>query len=277
VTTIRDGQRRGSSDESHTRGHLRWVWDVIFGTLRLIHRHVTNAYAVFGIFLVSGAAIAIAFTWAFAELAKRVREGGTQPFDDAVMHWLGSHRSSIVESVMLEVTSLGTGVVVGMVVLVAGMFLWLNKHKHSAVLLIVATLGGIVLNNLLKIGFNRPRPQIFEWGTHTASSSFPSGHAMSSVIVYGTVAYLAARLQQRLASRVLTMMSAGLIIALVCVSRMYLGVHYPSDILAGIVIGLAWAGFCMAVLEAAQIYAKRNAPQLLIAEKPAPAGASPSS
>jgi undecaprenyl-diphosphatase len=134
-----------------------------------------------------------------------------------------------------------------------------------------------VLDNLLKIGFNRPRPQIFEWGTYTASSSFPSGHAMSSVVVYGTVAYLAARLQQRLASRVLTFISAAVIVAAICVSRMYLGVHYPSDILAGIMIGLAWAAFCMSVLEAAQIYAKRNAPQLLVAEEPAPPHASPSS
>jgi undecaprenyl-diphosphatase len=96
-------------------------------------------------------------------------------------------------------------------------------------------------------------------------------------VVYGTVAYLAARLQQRPASRVLTLISAATIIVSICASRMYLGVHYPSDILAGVMIGLAWAGFCMAVLEAAQIYARRNAPQLLADEAPAPPGASPSS
>ena len=70
----------------------------------------------------------------------------------------------------------------------------------------------MVLDNLLKIGFNRPRPQIFKWGTYAVSSSFPSGHAMSSVIVYGTVAYLAARLQRNVASRMLTMAFAALII-----------------------------------------------------------------
>ena len=95
--------------------------------------------------------------------------------------------------------------------------------------------------------------------------------------MYGTVAYLAARLQQNLASRMLTMVLAALMIVVICFSRLYLGVHYPSDVLAGVVIGLAWAAFCMAMLEAAQLYAKYNAPQMLKDERPAPAGASPSS
>jgi undecaprenyl-diphosphatase len=276
-TTPEADRRQAASAASPTRGHTKLAWDVIFGGLRLIRKHVANAYVVFGIFLLSGATIAVLCTWLFAELAGTVRSGATQRFDDAIMHWVGTHQNPIVHKVMVEITSLGTGTVVGMLVFVSGTFLWLNRHKHSAILLMVATVGGLILNNLLKYGFNRPRPRIFEWGTYAMSSSFPSGHAMSSVIVYGTVAYLAARLQQRLASRVLTLTFAGLVIALICASRIYLGVHYPSDIAAGVVVGLAWAGFCMAVLEAAQLYAKRNAPQMLKDEAPAPPGASPSS
>jgi undecaprenyl-diphosphatase len=250
---------------------------VIFRYLRLIRKHVENAYVVFGIFLLSGAVIAVVCTWAFSEIAEKVRRGSTQGFDEAVMRWIGQHQYSGLQTAMLEITSLGTGTVVAMIVLVAGLFLWLNQHKHSAVLLVVATVGGLVLNNLLKIGFDRPRPQVFKWGTYAVSSSFPSGHAMSSIIVYGTVAYLAARLQRNLASRVATLVLAALIIVAICISRLYLGVHYPSDIAAGLIIGLAWAGFCMAVLEAAQMYAKRNAPQMLKDEAPAPPGAAPSS
>jgi undecaprenyl-diphosphatase len=278
VTTppVQDAQRRTGSSTASTRGHFRVLWDLVFNVVRFLARHVDNARTVFGIFLLSGAVVAVAFTWAFAKLAEHVRGGGTQAFDDAVMRWIALHQNPKIQAVMLEVTALGTGTVVGMLVLVAGMFLWLNSHKHSALLLIAATVGGILLNNLLKIGFSRPRPQIFEWGTHAASSSFPSGHAMSSIVVYGTVAYLAARLQQRAATRVLTMLLAGVIIVAICGSRVYLGVHFPSDILAGLMIGLAWAGFCMAVLEAAQLYAKRNAPEMLAEERPAPRGASPS-
>ena len=93
---------------------------------------------------------------------------------------------------------------------------------------------------------------------------------MSSVIVYGTVAYLAARLQRNARSRVLTMSLAILIILLICASRLYLGVHYPSDILAGLIIGTAWASFCMATLEAIQRFAKKNAKQVLEDEAPPP-------
>jgi undecaprenyl-diphosphatase len=272
-----DDRRQAPATSSSTRGHTRLAWDVVFGGLRLIRRHVQNAYIVFGIFLLGGAILAVVCTWAFAEIAGHVRSGATQTFDDNVMRWMAEHQTETMQKVMLEVTALGTGTVVAMIVFVAGTFLWLNKHKHSALLLLVATFGGLMLNNFLKTGFNRPRPQIFKWATYAVSSSFPSGHAMSSVIVYGTVAYLAARLQQRAASRALTLGFAALIIALICISRMYLGVHYPSDIAAGLIIGLAWAGFCMAVLEAAQLYAKRNAPQMLKDEAPAPPGASPSS
>lgn len=252
------------------------IWDLIFGALRLIGKYAHNAYAIFGIFLLSGAAIAVVFTWAFSEIAESVRAGATQSFDDAVMHWMAAHQVKGVQTAMLEITSLGTGTVVGMIVVVAGTFLWLNQHKHSAILLMAATGGGLVLDNLLKIGFNRPRPQIFKWGTYAVSSSFPSGHAMSSVIVYGTVAYLVARLQRNVGSRILTLCFAAFMIVAICSSRLYLGVHYPSDVLAGVVVGLAWAAFCMAVLEAAQLYAKRSAPHLLADERPAAPGASPS-
>jgi undecaprenyl-diphosphatase len=157
-----------------------------------------------------------------------------------------------------------------MIVAISGMFLWLTKHRYSALLLLIAAGGGIILNGLLKAGFGRPRPQIFDWGITVVSWSFPSGHAMSAAIVYGTVAYLAARLQERRLHRAITMMCAATIIIAIGASRLYLGVHYPSDVLAGVIIGLAWAGFCMATLEAIQLYARRRAPKVLAHEHAAP-------
>jgi undecaprenyl-diphosphatase len=252
-----------------TRGRTEILWNLAFKLLRLLAGHARNVYATFGLFLLAGASIAVACTWGFAKLAGRVSSGKTQAFDEAVMSWVGANQSPVVKASMIEITTLGTAVVVMTTVVIAGSFLWLNKHKHSAILLGVATLGGLVLNAMLKSGFDRPRPQIFAWGTHAVTSSFPSGHAMSAAIVYSTVAYLAARLQNRHLSRVVTMTLAGLLIALICASRIYLGVHYPSDVLAGVTIGLAWAAFCMATLEATQLYARRNAPKMLESERPA--------
>ena len=268
-------QRPPSTDASartpsRTRGHFRVFWDFVFAAVRFIARHVHGAYSTFGIFLIAGALVTVACTYGFAELAGHVVSGNTQAFDDAILRWIGAHRTPLLTATALEITALGTGTVVMMTALIAGMFLWLTHHRHSAVLLGVATLGGLVLNNLLKMGFDRPRPLIIDWGVRAASSSFPSGHAMNAVIVYGTVAYLAARLQASHRERVLTMSVAAIIIVLVCSSRLYLGVHYPSDVLAGLTIGLGWAAFCMATLEALQLYAKRNAPEMLRDERPAP-------
>jgi len=242
-----------------TRGHLSRVWDVIFDLLRFIARYAHNVYATFGIFVLIGAAFALAGTWAFAMLAGHVTSGGTQAFDDAVLQWLGARRAPTLDAVMLEITSLGTTSVVTMVVGVAALFLWL-----------VATFGGILLNNLLKAGFSRPRPDVIPWATTATFYSFPSGHAMSATIVYSTVAYLAGRLQRTRAARLAITCVAAIVVSIICISRLYLGVHYPSDVLAGVIIGLAWAGFCMATLEAIQLYARRNAPQLLREERPAP-------
>ena len=253
-----------------SRGRLRPIWDVIYRGLRISYDHAQSFTTALGVFLVAGALLAIGGTYAFARLARLVRGGYTQPFDDAVMRWMGANQTPWVESLMVEVTMLGTWIVVLSIVGIAGLFLWLTRHKYSTALLLVATAGGIGLNNILKVGFARPRPQIFEWGTHVASWSFPSGHAMSSTVVFITVAYLAARLQKSHVARLTTLGIAAFLVALICFSRMYLGVHYPSDVAAGVIIGLAWAGFCMATLEAIQRFAKRNAKDVLKAEAPAP-------
>ena len=251
-----------------TRGRAHLAWDLLFRIVRWLAGHARGAYASFGIFLLAGATTAVAFTWAFAKLASRVHAGRTQAFDDAVLRFAGAHQQPLVRQAAAEFTALGTGLVVFSLVAVVALFLWLTHHRHSAALLVVATLGGIGLNALLKAGFDRPRPRVFAWGTQVVSSSFPSGHAMNAVIAYGIVAYLAARLQRDRISRLFTMAVAVALVVLISLSRVYLGVHYPSDVAAGVIVGLAWAAFCMAVLEAAQLYARRNAPHMLRSERP---------
>ncbi|MFL5581520.1 MAG: phosphatase PAP2 family protein [Gemmatimonadaceae bacterium] len=258
---------------THPREHFRFVWDLIYRGLRLAAGHVNNFRLAVGAFVLAGGLLAVLGTWFFSKFAGEVREGDTQAFDDAVMHWVKDRRHPWLEHSAAEVTMLGTGVVVLMIVGVAAMFLWLTRHRYSAILLLIATGGGIVLNNILKLYFHRPRPQVFEWGTQAMSSSFPSGHAMSATIVYLTVAYLAARLQKRRWARWLTMLVALAFVVLISLTRVYLGVHYPSDVAAGALVGLSWAGFCMATLEAVQRFATRREPQVAQDEEPVPARA----
>ncbi|HEX5075532.1 MAG TPA: phosphatase PAP2 family protein [Gemmatimonadaceae bacterium] len=260
-----------ASERRHEdRGRSRVVWDVLFRGLRTSYDHAQSFGSAVGMFLIFGALIAVLGTYAFAELAKLVSGGHTQAFDDAVLLWMQHHQTPWLEGLMLEITMLGTWIVVLSIVSIAGLFLWLTRHRYSAVLLLVATAGGIGLNNILKVGFTRPRPHVFEWGTTANSWSFPSGHAMSATVVYMTVAYLAARLQKRHVARLATLAIAAALVALICFSRLYLGVHYPSDVIAGVIIGLSWAAFCMATLEAIQRFAKRNAKEVLKHEAPAP-------
>jgi undecaprenyl-diphosphatase len=171
---------------------------------------------------------------------------------------------------MLEMTHLGTGVVVITMITVVTLFLWHTEHRVSARLLLVATFGNIILNNALKLVYHRERPSLFEWQTNAMSSSFPSGHAMSATVVYGTIAYLLLRLQKHHWSRMLTLAGAIILIFCICFSRVYLGVHYPSDVLGGVIVGLAWASFCMATLEAFLHIARRRAPATVAHEHPAP-------
>ena len=98
---------------------------------------------------------------------------------------------------------------------------------------------------------------------------------MSATVCYGTVAYLVSRLQKHRLSRIATLTGAAILILLICMTRLYLGVHYPSDVLGGIIVGVAWASFCMAVLEASLALARYRAPRAVVHEQVAAVEKSP--
>jgi undecaprenyl-diphosphatase len=252
------------------RGRLSALVNPIYRALRASAAMANTLIGALGIFLVAGLIVAIAGTAIFVEVAEHVRSGGTQAFDDSVIRWVGAHHSPALDAIMLEITALGTGIVVLMVVTVAALFLTLTRHKYSAILLLASAFGGIVLNIVLKLGFHRSRPSVVVAAVHTFTSSFPSGHAMSAAIVYSTVAYLAARLLRHRWARWLVMTAAMSLIAVISFSRIYLGVHYPSDVIAGVAIGFAWAAFCMATLEAIQKFWLRRDPRIPVGEEPPP-------
>jgi undecaprenyl-diphosphatase len=240
--------------------------DALYSTLRLVARHVPGFFAavaaIFTLgFLVAAAAIAI-----FAALASAVAAGFTQQFDESVLRWFEAHRSETLNQVMLEITTLGTGVVLVMIVLIASVFLWVTKHHWSVYVLLLGVLGAKLFNTLLKGTFARERPSIVEWATQVHTPSFPSGHAMSSLVVYGSVAYLVSRLEPSRRLKRLTFALAAVIVGLIGISRMYLGVHYPSDVIAGFLAGFAWIALVATLLTSVRYFADRR-PQTHVEEE----------
>ena len=198
-------------------------------------------------------ALAAAAIWGFAELADDVLEGETHTFDERILLALRSATdrsdplgAGWLEELMRDVTALGsTGILTFITLAVAG-FLALERKSHAALFVVVAVGGGMLLSTLLKIGFDRPRPDLVPHGAIVYTASFPSGHSMLSAVAYLTLGALLARVQPR---RLLKLYLLGLAILLtvaVGASRVYLGVHWPTDVLAGWAIGAAWALLCWA-------------------------------
>jgi undecaprenyl-diphosphatase len=198
-------------------------------------------------------ALAAGAIWAFAELADDVFEGETHAFDEWILLALRSATDRAdplgpgwLEELMRDVTALGsTGLLTFITLAVAG-FLALERKTNAALFVLVAVGGGMLLSTGLKMGFDRPRPDLVSHGSIVYTASFPSGHSMLSAVAYLTLGALLARVQPR---RLLKLYLLGLAILLtvaVGASRVYLGVHWPTDVLAGWAIGAAWALFCWA-------------------------------
>jgi undecaprenyl-diphosphatase len=218
-------------------------------------------------FLVSIFAVA-ALLLVFGFIVDEVMEGSTSSFDRKVMlAFRGGSDPSFgpvgppwVREMARDVTALGSFVVLGLVTLAVAMYLLLTGGRAAALLVVVAVTGGMAINSLLKIQFARPRPDLFVPAAKVFTASFPSGHAALSAITYLTLAALLARMT---ASRPLRHYFMGLAVTLTCmigVSRVYLGVHYPTDILAGWCVGSAWAMMCWAVMTRLQQAGKVQPP-----------------
>lgn len=240
------------------RGRMRAVGDVLYGTMRWMAGHMRGFWTALIAFLSLAFILCLAMVVAFAMLAEEVMEGDTTRFDQAVLRWIGRRHAEGWDHVMLEFTALGNFAVLLVLGLSVSAFLWLSNHKYSVALLVLGAAGGSLANNILKLSFDRQRPDIFEPVSEVMTSSFPSGHAMMATIVYGSVAYLVGRLEPTRAMRSLTWTLAVLIILLVGISRMYLGVHYPTDILGGYLAGIAWIGLVVAGMHAVRFFAEQD-------------------
>ena len=199
--------------------------------------------------------IVVAGTWGFVALADRVVEGRSQSFDEWGIRSLRRHEDVAaligpgwMADAARNVTVLG-GVpfLVCVNLVVAGGFV-VRRKFHALVFALAAVVGGLSVMLLLKEFFARPRPQVVPYLCAVNGSSFPSGHSMMSAVVYFTLSVLLASRIARRPFKLVLLALALLLAGLVGVSRVCLGVHYPTDVLAGWTAGLVWATFCWLVV-----------------------------
>lgn len=209
--------------------------------------------------MLAALAITVGGLLAFVGLADEVFEGETQAFDQRVM--LAMRNAADLsdplgplwfEEMMRDITALGSTVVLTLLTVSAVMMLVLVGRRLMAVAVGISVGSGMLLSNALKWGFDRARPDLVPHGAAVYTQSFPSGHAMLSAVVFLTLAALLARTQDLPGVRIFLTGTAIVLTLLVGISRVYLGVHWPTDVLAGWALGAAWAIACQLAVVALQ-------------------------
>jgi undecaprenyl-diphosphatase len=194
---------------------------------------------VAAVWLAAGLAASAFVVWAFIELTDGVMEGDSRAFDRGVLLGIHSNSPGWLNEPMRLVTALGYYWAVIPVLAVAVFLFYRRGWRLSAMLLAVSTGGSIVLTTVLKGVFQRARPELFDSGYQASFYSFPSGHATVAAGFYGMLTVILAYRMRGLARWVVAL-SGALLVLLIGFSRLYLGVHYPTDILAGYLAALLW-------------------------------------
>jgi len=202
--------------------------------------------------LLAFAAMACGF-WLFGLIAGQVMEGSTQAIDQklllAMRHPgdLSPLGPPVIREAARDVTALGGIVVLTSLTVVTGGFLFLDGRRHMALYVYVSVASGTLFSLVLKSLFQRPRPELAPYGADIITTSFPSGHSMLSAVTYLTLGALLARSQSRRRIKAYFLLLAALLTLMIGVSRVYLGVHWPTDVLAGWTAGASWAILCWLV------------------------------
>lgn len=209
--------------------------------------------------LLIGPLIIAAALWAFFVIAGEVRDGDLHGFDSRVLLALRNPADlsdplgpAWFEEAARDITALGGHAVLSIVTLSAVFWLVLSGKRAAATLVLVSVVGGMLLSTGLKLGFERPRPDLVPHAARVYTASFPSGHAMLSAVVYLTVGALLARVQRGRRRKIYILGWAVALTVAVGLSRVYLGVHWPTDVLGGWCAGAAWALACWSVALALQ-------------------------
>jgi undecaprenyl-diphosphatase len=205
-------------------------------------RSVLSWLGARGNLVIAAALAVVAGIWAFVKLLDAVQEGETRQFDEWMIRTLRQHEGPAwLQEIGRDFTALGGVAVMALVTLAVAGYLLLSRRYRAMWLVIAATAGGLVLSTVLKYFIDRDRPALVEHKSMVYTKSFPSGHSMMAAVVYLTLGSLLARIMPGRVLKLYFLVLAMALTFLVGVSRVYLGVHWPTDVLAGWVGGLVWA------------------------------------
>jgi len=203
---------------------------------------LTTVFAIAGLVLV------------FGQIAEEVFEGDAAKFDQTILLFFRNASDLSdpigppwIEEMARDITALGSYAVLSIIFSAVVIYLFMARQRGAAFWVLAAVGGGVVLSNLLKLVYERPRPDLVPHAARVFTTSFPSGHATLSAITYLTLGALLASLHGSLRFKVYFLSLAILLTIAVGISRIYLGVHYPTDVLAGWCIGAAWAALCWSI------------------------------
>jgi undecaprenyl-diphosphatase len=194
--------------------------------------------------------------FAFVVLAGEVMSGDTQAFDTRILRALRDPTDIArpigpewLEGVLLDLTALGSPTALWIIVLAVAGFLMLKARHRTAMVVLVTCASGELLTSVMKQLFNRPRPTVVPHLRLVYSTSFPSGHAMESALVYLTLAAILMRASDTRSTKIYILAIAILLTLLTGISRVFLGVHYPTDVIGGWIVGFLWASVCWLVAQ----------------------------
>lgn len=212
--------------------------------LQHINPHITTLIVTIGVVgLASCLSISFILAWLFEEVLEKEAFG----FDTAWIYWVHGYTNPSLDAVMLTITQLADASVVVVIVALTLGILWWQHHRSEAKIFAIACLGAFILNNGMKLFFAKPRPHIFPSLISETSFSFPSGHALGGFVMYGFLAYLLSSHFPKFSKSIYTL--AVFTIAAIGLSRIYIGVHWPTDIIAGYGVGYIWLMLCIIMLK----------------------------
>lgn len=210
---------------------------------------------LFTVLLLVGFVVAVITTSGLVKLHDEILKASFEQRDIAVESWVHGFTSPWLTPCMRTLTWIGSPFAVTPAVLLAVAVLWWRRLRDDASLVAAAALGGVLLDEVMKFYFKRARPNVPWAFVHEHSFSFPSGHSVMAIVMYGVIVY---KTQDKLRSkwaRAVLMAAAFLMVVGIGVSRIYLGAHYPSDVAGGYFVGAVW----LAAVIASDLWVERRA------------------